>query len=177
MIAFERQGHGHTADIDRPFSLEQWADDVAALLTYLNIEQSDIFGYSTGGTVALAFALRHPTMVRRLVLASAIYNSKGYDPGLLEGLKHLKAENLPRIMREMYMKVAPCPQNWEVLVEKSAKAAATFTGWQKKEIKAISAPTLVLVGDSDAVRTEHAVELYRGDYSSSFAARAAPVDG
>jgi len=161
VIAFERQGHGHTADIDRPFSLEQWADDVAALLKYLNIEQSDIFGYSTGGTVALAFALRHPTMVRKLVLASAIYNSEGYAPGILEGLKHMKAENLPPIMRERYMKVAPRPQDWQALVEKSAKAAATFTGWQKKEIRTISAPTLVMVGDSDTVRTEHAVELYR----------------
>jgi pimeloyl-ACP methyl ester carboxylesterase len=161
VIAFERQGHGHTADIDRPFSLEQWADDLAALLKYLNIEQSDIFGYSTGGTVALALALRHPTMVRKLVLASAIYNSEGYSPGILEGLKHMKAENLPAIMREMYMKVAPRPQDWEALVEKSAKAATTFTGWQKKEIRTISAPTLVMVGDSDTVRTEHAVELHR----------------
>ena len=73
----------------------------------------------------------------------------------------MKAENLPPIMRERYMNVAPRPQDWEELVEKSAKAATTFTGWQKKEIRTISAPTLVMVGDSDTVRTEHAVELYR----------------
>lgn len=161
VIAFERQGHGHTADIDRPFTLEQWADDTAALLNHLNIKQADILGYSTGGSVALAFALRHPQMVRKLILVSAIYNNEGYYPGMLEGLKHAKAENLPPIMREMYAQVAPRPQDWEKLVEKSVKSAATFAGWQKKDMRTINAPALVIAGDSDIVRAEHAVEMYR----------------
>ena len=161
VIAFERQGHGHTADIDRPFSLEQWADDTAALLKHLNIEQADILGYSTGGSVALAFALRHPKMVRRLVLVSAIYNREGYYPGIMEGLEQATAADLPDIMRDMYTRVAPQPENWSKLVKKSIEAIAAFAGWQKKDIRTISAPTLVMVGDSDIVRTEHAVELYR----------------
>lgn len=161
VIAFERQGHGHTADIDRPFSLEQWADDTAALLDYLNIEQADILGYSTGGSVALSFALRYPKRVRKLILASTIFNNEGYYPGILEGLKRAKAENMPPILREMYIKVAPRPQDWETLVEKSVQSAAAFEGWSRKDIRTISAPTLVMVGDSDIVRTEHAVDLYR----------------
>jgi pimeloyl-ACP methyl ester carboxylesterase len=161
VIAFERQGHGHTADIDRPFSLEQWADDTAALLDHLNIEQADIFGYSTGGSVALSFALRHPQRVRKLILASTLFNNEGYYPGIMEGLKRAKAENMPPILREMYTQVAPHPQNWETLVEKSVQAAANFQGWQRKDIRTISAPTLVMVGDRDIVRTEHAVDLYR----------------
>lgn len=161
VIAFERQGHGHTADLDRPFSLEQWADDTASLLKHLNIEQADIFGYSTGGSVALAFALLYPQMVRKLVVASAIYSSDGYYPGILGGLKHARAEDLPPIMREMYAQVAPHPENWATLVEKSVKSAASFTGWSKKDMRTITAPALVMVGDSDIVRTEHAVDLYR----------------
>lgn len=161
VIAFERQGHGHTADIDRPFTMEHWADDTAALLRHLKIEQADILGYSTGGSVALAFALRHPKVVHKLILTSAIYNNEGYYPGMLEGLKHAKASDMPPIMREMYANVAPRPQDWEKLVEKSVKSAASFTGWQKKDIRTINAPTLVMVGDSDIVRTEHAVELSR----------------
>jgi pimeloyl-ACP methyl ester carboxylesterase len=161
VIAFERQGHGHTADIDRPFSLEHWADDTAALLKHLNIEQADIFGYSTGGAVAIAFALRYPQMVRKLILVSTIYNSDGYYPGTMEGLKHAQAEQMPPIMRDMYTQVAPHPENWEKLVKKSVASAAEFIGWQKKDIRTINAPTLVAVGDSDIVRTEHAVELYR----------------
>lgn len=105
VIASERQGHGHTADIDRPFTLEQMADDTAALLKHLKIEQADILGYSTGGSVALAFALRHPQMVRKLVLVSAIYNNEGYYPGMMEGLKHATAEAMPPIMRDMYAKL------------------------------------------------------------------------
>jgi pimeloyl-ACP methyl ester carboxylesterase len=161
VIAFERQGHGHTADIDRPFSLEQWADDTAALLQHLNIEQADIFGYSTGGSVALAFALRYPKMVRKLVLASTIYNREGYYPGIMEGLLQASADDMPDMLREMYTRVAPHPENWSKLVKKSVESAAEFKGWQKKDIRTISAPTLVIAGDSDIVRTEHAVELYR----------------
>jgi len=161
VIAFERQGHGHTADIDRPFSLEQWADDTAALLQHLNIEQADIFGYSTGGSVALSSVLRHPQMVRKLVLASAIYNREGYYPGVLEGLLQASPDDLPEILREMYTRAAPNPENWPKLVKKSIASVAEFKGWQKKEIRAIGAPTLVMVGDNDTVRTEHAVELYR----------------
>lgn len=160
-IAFERQGHGRTADIDRPFSLEQWADDTAALLQHLNIEQADVFGYSTGGSVALAFALRHPEKVRKLVLVSAIYNRDGYYPGILEGLLQATAGDMPDILRDMYTRVAPHPENWPQLVKKSTESVAEFKGWQKKEIRTISAPTLVIVGDGDIVRTEHAVELYR----------------
>ena len=161
IIAFERQGHGHTADIERPFTMEHWADDTAALLDHLNITQTDVFGYSTGGSVALAFALRHPERVRRLVTASAIHSKDGYYPGIMEGLRQAKAADMPPIMREMYTKVAPHPENWEKLVAKSVQSAASFTGWSKKDLRTISAPTLVMVGDSDIVRTEHAVELYR----------------
>lgn len=161
VIAFERQGHGHTADIDRPFSLEQWADDTAALLQHLNIEQVDILGYSTGGSVALAFALRYPKMVSRLVFASAIYNREGYYPSIMEGLLQATADDMPDILRKMYTRVAPNPENWSKLVKKSVESVAEFKGWQKKDIRTISAPTLVMVGDSDIVRTEHAVELYR----------------
>jgi pimeloyl-ACP methyl ester carboxylesterase len=161
VIAFERQGHGHTADIDRPFSLEQWADDIAAFLSHLNIEQADIFGYSTGGSVALAFALRYPKMVHKLVLASAIYSRKGYYPGIMEGLLHATADDMPDILRDMYTRVAPHLENWSNLVKKSIESVAEFKGWQKKDIRTISAPTMVMVGDSDIVRTEHAVELYR----------------
>lgn len=161
VIVFERQGHGHTADIDRPFTMENWADDTAALLKHLKIEQAHICGYSTGGSVALAFALRYPQMVRKLILISTIYNNDGYYPGMFEGLKQAKASDMPPIMREMYEKVAPRPQDWARLVEKSVQSAATFQGWTKKDIRTISAPTLIAVGDSDIVRTEHAVELSR----------------
>ena len=86
VIAVELQAHGRTADIDRPLSYELMADDVAALIEHLGLEQADIFGYSMGAAVALRVALRHPEMVRKLVLASVTYNLSGIHPGLMEGL-------------------------------------------------------------------------------------------
>src|SRR6266540_2143084 len=75
VIAVEQQGHGHTADIDRPISYEQMADDSAALLGYLEVERADVVGYSMGGGVALQLAVRHPAVVRKMVVASASYRS------------------------------------------------------------------------------------------------------
>jgi pimeloyl-ACP methyl ester carboxylesterase len=161
VIAYEQQGHGHTADIDRPLTLENLADDLAGLLDHLKIEQADVFGYSTGGSVALAFVLRHPGRVRKLVVASAIFSPDGYYPGIMEGLSHATADQMPSIMREMYEQVAPHPEDWPTLVQKSTSAAATFKGWSAEEIQSIRVPTLVLVGDQDIVRPEHAVELFR----------------
>ena len=81
IIAVEQQGHGHTADIDRPFSIEQWAQDTTALLRHLGIEQADFFGYSSGGAVALEIALRSPAQVRKLVWAGGTsYRRDGLTP-------------------------------------------------------------------------------------------------
>ena len=86
VIAFELQAHGRTADIDRPLTLEGMADDVAAALPQLGIERADVLGYSMGAGVALHFAIRHPELLRKLVLASITYKMSGVHPGLMEGL-------------------------------------------------------------------------------------------
>ena len=70
VIAVEVQGHGHTADIDRALTYEQMADDIAALITHLGLEHADVFGFSSGGGIALQTAIRHPEVVRKLVVAS-----------------------------------------------------------------------------------------------------------
>ncbi len=81
VIAFEMQAPGHTADIDRPLSMEHMADDAAAALQQLGIENADIFGYSLGAGIALQVAIRHQGVVRKLVLASVTYNKSGVHPG------------------------------------------------------------------------------------------------
>jgi pimeloyl-ACP methyl ester carboxylesterase len=84
VITVEQQGHGHTADIDRPITYEQMADDTAALLAHLGVEGADIVGYSMGGGIALQLAIRQPAVVRKLVVASASYTSDGMDAVALE---------------------------------------------------------------------------------------------
>src|ERR671917_286621 len=110
IIAVELQGHGRTADVDRPLSYEQMADDTAALLRHLGIEQADVFGYSMGGGVALQVAIRHPEAVRRLVLASVSYTSDGMHPELLEMIPTLAPEAFAGSpIEEAYLRTAPNP--------------------------------------------------------------------
>src|SRR5512134_3460465 len=92
VIAFELQAQGRTADIDRPLTLEGMAEDVAAALQQLGIERADVCGYSMGAGVALHLAIRHPEVIRKLVLISVTYTLSGVHPGLMDGLGEMKPE-------------------------------------------------------------------------------------
>jgi pimeloyl-ACP methyl ester carboxylesterase len=161
VIAPEQQAHGHTADIDRPLSFEQMADDTATLLRHLGIKRTDVFGYSAGGNVALGLTIRHSDLVQKVAVASTHFNSEGMYPQILEGLKNAQAERMPSVLRDAYQKVAPKPDDWPKLVEKVAAQARAYGGWSHEDLRGIRAPALVMVGDADIVRPEHAVELFR----------------
>lgn len=162
IIAFEQQGYGHTADIaDRPFSFEQSADDTAALLDYLHIEKADLFGFSNGGTIALQVAIRHPKVVRKLVLASALSKRDGAYPRFWEAMTKARLENMPRELQEEYLKVAPHPENLRMFHDKAAQRMRDFKEIPADAIRGITAPALVIVGDADVIRPEHAVEMFR----------------
>jgi pimeloyl-ACP methyl ester carboxylesterase len=163
VIAVELQGHGHTADIDRPLSLEQLADDVAALLKDLDIKQADFFGYSMGGNVALAIAIRHPNLVGKVAVNGSHYGSidDAYEPENLKQFKSLPANFAPPILKDHYDRVAPDPKQWPVLVAKVKKMGLEFKGFARQDVKAIKAPVLITLGDRDGVRPEHAVEMFR----------------
>jgi pimeloyl-ACP methyl ester carboxylesterase len=162
VIAVELQGHGHTADVDRPLSYEQMADDVAALLRHLEIEEADTFGYSTGGGVALQVAIRHPEVVRKLVVASAYYTSEGMHPELLEMIPSIVPEAFAGSpIDEAYLRTAPNPEDFPNLVAKLKRLDMEPFAWPPEHLRAIEAPTLIVVGDSDAIRLEHTVEMFR----------------
>ena len=163
MIAVEQQGHGHTADLDRPFSLAQWAEDTTALLHHLGIEQADFFGYSSGGAVALEIALRSPALVRKLVFAGGTsYRRDGFYPELLAGSKAMKPADLDGSpFQQAYARIAPHPEQWHRLVAKIADFDRAIKDWSPEAIASIKAPTLLIIGDSDIVRPEHVVEMFR----------------
>jgi pimeloyl-ACP methyl ester carboxylesterase len=164
VIAPDLQGHGRTADGDRLIRYETLADDVAALLGHLGVARADVFGYSMGGTVALQLAIRHPGRVGRLVVASASY-STGSDavyPEVFAGI----AQMTPEVFADTpffaeYKRVAPAPDAFPALVAKLKDLDAQEFAWPAEQLRAIAAPTLVVVGDADIVRPEHAVELLR----------------
>ncbi|WP_267289329.1 alpha/beta fold hydrolase [Parachryseolinea silvisoli] len=161
VIAIEFQAHGHTADIDRPFSFEQDADDVAALLQHLHIEKADILGFSNGGTTALQVAIRHPKQVNKLVLASTLYRRDGMPAGFFEGMQQATLEHMPAPLKEAYRKVNSDPQGLQKMFTRDATRMIHFQDISDDLIKAIHAPALVINGDTDVIRAEHALLLSR----------------
>jgi pimeloyl-ACP methyl ester carboxylesterase len=162
VIAFELQGHGHTADIDRPLSYEQMADDTAAALQQLGIKKADFFGYSMGAAVVLQVAIRHPEMVRKLVFAAVSYKLDGLHSGLMEGL----LEMTPDMMygspwHEEYKQIAPRPEDFDTLFTKVMQMDRDLKDIPDETIATIKASALLIIGDSDIVRPEHAVEMFR----------------
>ncbi len=161
VIAVELQGHGHTADIDRPITYEQMADDAAALLAHLGVNRVDVVGYSMGGGVALQLAIRHPGVVRRLVVASASYRLDGMPAVALQMFPSITPELFAGSpMEEAYLRHAPNPGAFPTLVEKLKRLDTTDFAWPDDDIRGIAAPTLIIVGDSDGVRLQHAVEMF-----------------
>lgn len=156
-IAVDLQGHGRTADIDRPMTCEQHADDIAALLKCLKIEQADFFGDSFGGTIAVMMAVRHPQLVRRVVsyggsLAPYPRTSGDRPPADAEFVKW---------QREEYRKVAPDPKQWSTLFEKVGESAMAWEGFSPGQLEAIAAPVLIACGDHDLIPVERCAEWLR----------------
>jgi pimeloyl-ACP methyl ester carboxylesterase len=162
VIALEMQAHGRTADIDRPLSMEQMADDTVAALKQLGVEYADFFGFSMGAGIALQIVIRHPEVVRKLVLASVTYNESGVHPGLMDGLAEMKPEMMQGSpWHEEYMRLAPRPDDFATLFAKKTQMDREIQDLPAEAIKAIDAPTLLIIADSDIVRPEHAVEMFR----------------
>jgi len=161
VIAFDQRGHGRTADVDRPFSFGESADDTAALLHYLKIDRADFFGYSNGGTIALQIAIRHPDVVRKMVVMSGMFKRNGANPEFWEQFDHAKLETMPPELREAYLKTGPHPEQLQNFFDKSVKRMQEFKDIPAEQIHSIAAPTLVMIGDNDVVRPEHAVETLR----------------
>lgn len=163
VIAVELQGHGHTADIDRPISYEALADDIAALIDYLGYESADVMGYSFGGGVALQTAIRHPEVVDQLVLVSTTFSHANLHPEFQQGMAAMSAESsgamLETPMYGFYSSVAPNVEDWATLVGKMGDVLREDYDWSA-DVAQMTTPTLIVVGDSDMLNPSYAVELF-----------------
>lgn len=162
VMTVDLQGHGRTADIDRPFTFEQMADDVAALLKQLKIEQADIFGYSMGGTVGLALTIRHPELVRRLAIFGSPYRpiEEAWSPDMIKGWNEITPENFaPEDLKVPYEKMSPAP-NWKGLVAKILQMEKDFKGFSKEQMRAIKAEVFIGAGDRNDASPEHLAEMH-----------------
>jgi pimeloyl-ACP methyl ester carboxylesterase len=145
--------------VDRPFSFEQSAEDAVALLRHLRVAKADFLGYSNGGHIALEIALRHPEVVRSLVIESAFFSRDGTDPQFWQGFDHAKLDDMPLDLRKAYLATAPHPEQLPSFFAKSVQRMREFKGWTPAQLRTVRTPTLLVLGDRDIVRVEHAAQM------------------
>ena len=162
VIVLEMQGHGRTADIERDFSYENLADDVAALLDYLRIPSADLIGYSMGGGVAMQCAIRHPEKVRKVVSISAVFRHNGWVKEALDVFPQLTSETLKGSPIEAeYKKLSPTPNEFPTFVKRVIAMDLRPYDFGAAKLKATRAPMFFIHGDADGVRLEHISEMFR----------------
>lgn len=161
VIAVEEQGHGRTSDRDQQSTFESSADDLAALAQHLGFEQVDMFGFSNGASVGLQVAIRHPQLVRKLVFASAMTRRDGAVPELWEFMARAEFSNMPQLLKDAFLKVTPDVQKLKAMHDKDAERMRQFSDVPDAILQTIRTPMLIVAGDRDIVRAEHAVELSR----------------
>ena len=161
VIAVELQAHGRTGDRNADLTFEQDADDVATLLKNLNIDKADFLGFSNGGTTTLQIAIRHPEIVDKLILGSALAKRNGVPEWFWDFMKQAKLENMSEQLKTAYRQVAPDTGGLQVMHDKDASRMVHFKDIPDEQITAIEAPALIIIGDKDVITPEHAIELHR----------------
>lgn len=164
VITVDLQGHGRTADIDRPIDVRLMADDIAALIDHLGLDKPDVVGYSLGGGVALHLAFRHPETIRRLVAASANVRRDAIPAEMLaqQGQVNAAAAEFMKTtpMYESYVRVAPHPEDFPKLLDKMGRSMAEDFDFSD-DVRGLKMPTLIVAGDADMAPPSHYVEVFK----------------
>lgn len=169
VIAVELQAHGRTGDRNADLTFEQDAADIATLLKNLNIDKADFFGFSNGGTTTLQIAIRHPEIVGKMILGSALAKRNGVPDWFWGFMEQARLENMPEQLKEGYKKVAADTNGLQIMHDRDAKRMVNFKDIPDEQIKSIKAPTLIIIGDKDVITPEHAIELHRQIANSELA--------
>jgi pimeloyl-ACP methyl ester carboxylesterase len=161
VIAVEMQAHGHTADIDRPLSFSQDADDIAALLKHLGIEKADVFGFSNGASTTLRFAIRHPEMTNKIIVASTFYKKAGAPDWFWDMMSKPTFEGMPQPYKDEFLKINPDTNALHRMYERDVARMQSFPDISEEEMRSIKAPAFIIIGDKDVTTPEHAAEMHR----------------
>ncbi len=161
LIAIEEQAHGRTTDRNQPLRFDTSAEDVGALLKYLEVENADLFGFSNGASVAMHVAIKYPEKVRKLIFASSITRRSGASPQLWDFIKKSDFSQMPQPLKDAFLKVNSDPAKLKVMHDKARERMLNFKDISDSDVRSIKAETLILMGDHDVGRLEHAVELSR----------------
>ena len=161
VIAVELQAHGRTSDRDSPESFQQDADDVAALLAYLQIGKADFLGFSNGGSTVLQIAIRHPDLVDKIVPISGVYRRDGLVPGFFESMPKATLDVMPAILREDFLKETPDTAKLLVMFQKDKQRMIDFKDWSDDDLRSIKAPAMIISSDRDVIMPEHTLRMAR----------------
>src|ERR1700749_3309754 len=162
LIAVELQGHGRTADTDRPLKMETMGADIAALLDQLNIPKADIVGLSLGAAVGLRTAIQHPEKVRRLVVISSPYAKSGWYPETQEGMGQVSSAMAETVMQTptgKFSKQWPEPQRFPQFLDKMGKMMGASYDWSA-DVKKLTMPVMLVFADNDSVSQKHVAEFF-----------------
>jgi len=164
VIAPDLQGHGRTADIDRPIDIRLMADDIAALIDHLGLDKPDVVGYSLGGGVALQLAFKHPDKIRRLVALSANVSRDAIpkemlaQQGQVSGAAAEFMKDTP--MYKLYHAVAPRPEDFPRLLDKMGESMSKDFDWSE-QVRGLKVPTLIVAADADMAPPSHYIEVFK----------------
>jgi pimeloyl-ACP methyl ester carboxylesterase len=161
VIAVEMQAHGHTADIDRPLSFHQDAEDIAELLKQLSINKADIFGFSNGANTTLQLAIRHPEMTNKIIVASSFYKRSGAHDWFWDMMSKPTFEAMPQPYKDAFLKINPDKNALHRMYERDVARMQSFPDISDEQMKSIRAPAFIIIGDRDVTTTEHAGEMRR----------------
>jgi len=162
VIIFDQQGHGRTPETPREMSYEQFGDDAAELLRTLGVQRADVMGYSQGGGVALQLAIRHPSLVDKLVTMSATFRKDVWYPSVFDAIGGLSASDFAGTPVEAAFKAhTPDVDAYETYLEKMKVLNVNDQQISDEQMRSISAKTMVIVGDADGVTLEHAVSMFK----------------
>jgi pimeloyl-ACP methyl ester carboxylesterase len=163
VIGVDLQSHGRSPAADRPMRFQTMADDIAELITTLGLERAAIMGFSLGGAVALRTGIQHPDMVERLVLVSTPFRRTGWYPEMLAGMDAMGPATAEMMMQtplyEAYRQVAPRVEDWPILVEQVSAVVKVEYDWSE-DVRTLSMPVMLVIGDADGVSPSHAVEFF-----------------
>jgi pimeloyl-ACP methyl ester carboxylesterase len=160
VIGVEFQGHGRTADIDRPITPAALAGDVVALLDHLGLDRADVVGHSMGAGVAIELAVSHPDRVRRVVPISASVRPDGVHIDLADPTRHATSPRMPTQQdfmefREEYLRLSPHPEHFDEFLAVLSAANSDLQGWSDEQLAGITAPMMVVLGDRDFTTVAH----------------------
>jgi pimeloyl-ACP methyl ester carboxylesterase len=163
VIVPDLQGHGRTADIDRPLDHRLMADDIAALIDHLGLDKPDVVGYSLGGGVAFHLAVKYPTKIGRLVLASVYFKADAVYADIRAQQGQVNASAMAFLKEtpiyELYQRVAPRPEDFPRLLDKIGEMMSHDFDYTE-QVKSLQVPTMIVCADADMAPPRHSVEVF-----------------